>query len=329
MANINIIKNITTVNRTVMSGRNIKYIVIHYTGNNTDKASSNANYLKSTNRGASAHYFVDATSIYQVVEDKDAAWAVGRNYGSNNLFGTVTNRNSISIEMCSTNGKIDDKTFQNTVDLTKYLMKKYGISASHVYRHWDICSKQCPGWNGWLPGNDSLWKKFRKKIGDNSTSISIVTKTYPKLPFNVKVTISDLNIRKIANGEKIGEYTGKGTFVIDKTSGEWGHLQNGKGWIYLGNSNYVTIGKTITSKTKSSTNTNKSTKASFNSYLIKITADALNIRSGPGTNYGIVGCIRNQKNKFTIVEEKNNWGLLKSYAKDKDGWISLKYTKKV
>ena len=113
-----LVKNLTTVNYTKgNSGR--KYIVIHYTGNKTDSAKANSNYFKSINRGASAHYFVDKTTVYQVVDDNNMAWAVGRNYGSNNLFGKVTNANSISIEMCSTNGKIANETYKNTVELTK------------------------------------------------------------------------------------------------------------------------------------------------------------------------------------------------------------------
>ena len=123
-----LVKNLTTVNYTKgNSGR--KYIVIHYTGNKTDSALANANYFKSVNRGASAHYFVDKTSVYQVVSDGDTAWAVGKNYGSNNLFGKCTNKNSISIEMCSNDGKIHDDTYKNTVELTKKLMKKYNIPA--------------------------------------------------------------------------------------------------------------------------------------------------------------------------------------------------------
>ena len=172
---VDIIKNITTVNRTVMSGRAIKYIVIHYTGNATDKASSNANYFKTTNRGASAHYFVDKTSIYQVVEDKDAAWAVGKNYGSNNLFGTVTNKNSISIEMCSDNSKIADETFANTVELTKSLMAQYNIPASNVVTHYLVCSKRCPGWDGWLPNNTTLWDKFKAEISGSSSASTTPT----------------------------------------------------------------------------------------------------------------------------------------------------------
>ena len=59
------------------------------------------------------------------------------------------------------------------------------------------------------------------------------------------------------------------------------------------------------------------------SYMVRVTADALNIRKGPGTNYAIVGCITD-KGSYTIVEENNGWGKLKSGI----GWISLGYTKK-
>lgn len=168
---VSITRNITTVNRT--KGVNTKEnIVIHYTGNRTDTALANTNYFKSVNRGASAHYFTDETSIYQCVEDNDASWAVGVNYGKNNLFNTVKNRNSISIEMCSTNGKIGNATYKNTVELTRYLMKKYGIPASHVVRHWDVCSKACPGWNGWgANGCDaSIWNQFKKDIANGTVS---------------------------------------------------------------------------------------------------------------------------------------------------------------
>ena len=63
-------------------------------------------------------------------------------------------------------------------------------------------------------------------------------------------------------------------------------------------------------------------------YIVKVTADALNVRTGPGTNYPIAThknhCIRD-KGKYTIVEEKGNWGKLKSGA----GWICLDYTERV
>ena len=80
----------------------------------------------------------------------------------------------------------------------------------------------------------------------------------------------------------------------------------------------------ITIKNSTTPNPPIVTPTYFNSYIVQITASALNIRKGPGTNYAKVGCIRD-KGKYTIVEEKNGWGKLKSGA----GWISLKYTKKI
>lgn len=162
-----LIKNLTAVNYTRGNNRQIKYIVLHYTGNSTDTAKNNANYFKSVNRGASAHYFVDESTIYQIVEDANISWAVGKNYGTHNLFGVVTNANSINIEMCSSGGRIADATFNNAAALTKSLMSKYGVPASNVYRHYDVCSKQCPGWPGWgTTKNDTgaLWTSFKNLL---------------------------------------------------------------------------------------------------------------------------------------------------------------------
>lgn len=61
-------------------------------------------------------------------------------------------------------------------------------------------------------------------------------------------------------------------------------------------------------------------------YIITTTCDVLNIRSGAGIIYPVVGRINETgiKKKYTIMEEKNGWGRLKSGA----GWIKLTYTKR-
>lgn len=59
--------------------------------------------------------------------------------------------------------------------------------------------------------------------------------------------------------------------------------------------------------------------------LYKVTADALNIRSGPGTENDITGVIED-RGVYTIVQiENGNWGRLLSGA----GWICLEYAKKI
>ena len=59
-------------------------------------------------------------------------------------------------------------------------------------------------------------------------------------------------------------------------------------------------------------------------YRVKVAAAALNIRKGPGTSYPVVGVIRSG-DVYTIVEEKSEWGRLKSGV----GWISLSYVDKI
>lgn len=63
---------------------------------------------------------------------------------------------------------------------------------------------------------------------------------------------------------------------------------------------------------------------SGDAYLVKITTDALRIRTGPGTNYEVTGMIRD-RGVYTIVETQGNWGRLKSGA----GWICLDYTQRI
>lgn len=64
------------------------------------------------------------------------------------------------------------------------------------------------------------------------------------------------------------------------------------------------------------------------SFLVRVTISALNIRSGAGTNNKVNDVIRN-KGVYTIVDTKTvngvEWGKLKSGA----GWIALSYTERV
>lgn len=61
-----------------------------------------------------------------------------------------------------------------------------------------------------------------------------------------------------------------------------------------------------------------------NGYLVKVTCDVLNVRKGPGTNYGVATVVKKGE-VYTIVGEDNGWGKLKSGA----GWIKLSYTEKI
>lgn len=158
-----ITKKISKFNFSSRNGAAIRYIVLHYTGNNSDTALANANWFNTCDRNASAHYFVDDDSIYQVVEDSNSAWAVGDGRG---LYG-IRNRESISIEMCTKgNYVVSQKTENNTVELVKYLMKKYNIPISNVVRHYDASRKICPNWSA---NNWARWKSFKMKLTNETT----------------------------------------------------------------------------------------------------------------------------------------------------------------
>lgn len=71
-------------------------------------------------------------------------------------------------------------------------------------------------------------------------------------------------------------------------------------------------------------------KVDFLPYLEEITATDLNIRKGPGSNYGKTGKFTG-KGVFTITEEQSGTGSNKGWGKLKSGagWISLDYVKRL
>ena len=63
-------------------------------------------------------------------------------------------------------------------------------------------------------------------------------------------------------------------------------------------------------------------------YKAKVTCNVLNVRRGPSTKNTVITTIR--KNEvYTIMEEQNGWGLLKSYVSKRNGWICLDYVSKL
>lgn len=225
----------------------IKYIVIHYTGNDGDSSIVNANYFKNNIVKASAHYFVDSDSVTQSVLDNYIAYSVGGSkYGNCNSTGggkyykKCTNSNSISIELCDDkkNGKIypPNATISNALELTKKLMKQYGIDANHVIRHFDVTGKSCPEYWCGTPAKNKKWKtEFWDKLASDVTPSN-----QKENSFLVKVLVGDLNIRKGpgVSYDVVGRVRKNVKYTIVKTSGNWGKLKSGVGWINI-SSKYV------------------------------------------------------------------------------------------
>ena len=170
--NMNINRKISKYNFNKGSVSRIKYIVIHYVGA-LGGAEDNCRYYGGGNRNASAHYFVGFNGeVWQCVEDANIAWHCG---ASSYKHAECRNANSIGIEMCvrKKNTKsmgatdkdwyFEDATVEAAAELTRYLMNKYGVPASHVIRHYDVTGKICP--NPYVYNTSAhTWDEFKRKI---------------------------------------------------------------------------------------------------------------------------------------------------------------------
>lgn len=153
--------------------KNIKYLVIHYTGNDGDTAKNNCLYFQRNVVKASAHYFVDDKGAIQSVPEHFIAYSVGgKKYPYTNpmAYGKCVNSNSISIEICDThkNGVYDfsSKTIENAVNLAKDIMRKYNIPIDRVIRHYDVVGKICPKP---FVDNTNAWNNFKSKLVGGGT----------------------------------------------------------------------------------------------------------------------------------------------------------------
>ncbi|WP_211263382.1 phage tail tip lysozyme [Priestia koreensis] len=157
---LSITRQISKYNFSSRNGNSVNYIVVHDVGVKGQTAKNNADYFGGGDRQSSAHYFVDRTSIYQVVEETNSAWHCGDGHGT---YG-ITNANSIGIEMIvESGGYIHEDTIKNTIDLIMKLQTKYDVSLSKVVRHYDASRKNCPQFLN-KDGKWTDWFSFRKQL---------------------------------------------------------------------------------------------------------------------------------------------------------------------
>lgn len=185
------INKIISNNRNFSRGRKdeIRFIVIHYTGNNGDTAKSNCNYFKSGERGSSAHYFVDDKEILQSVEDFDTAWHCGTS--SKYYHKYCRNENSIGVELCSRKDKngrfyFTNDTIKNAIIIIKFLSKKYNINYENIIRHYDVTHKICPAP---FVKNEESYINFKNTLKEDEEKYMFLKRDYQynnnKVTFNV------------------------------------------------------------------------------------------------------------------------------------------------
>lgn len=154
------------------------YVVIHETDNWSKGAGAKAHAtaMKNGNLAGTVHYYVDSGSIYQTLDHKDGAYAVGDGGGR---YG-ITNRNSINIEICVNPESDYYKAVDKAEQLAAHLLKQYGWTTDRLKRHYDASRKHCPR----RIQDEGLWPEFKRK----TAAYMGTTTTEPDTPTNKPTT---------------------------------------------------------------------------------------------------------------------------------------------
>ena len=157
--------------------KNIKFIIIHYTGMQSEIESIKR--LKSPKSKVSCHYLINRKGkIIQMVKDKNIAWHAGKSKWKE--FENL-NLNSIGIELVNKGHQYGYQSFgieqiKSLIFLCKKLKKKYAIKKENFLGHSDISPLRKID-----PGEKFPWKKLStynlgKWYKEDTKNISLNTK---------------------------------------------------------------------------------------------------------------------------------------------------------
>ena len=151
----------------------------------------------------------------------------------------------------------------------------------------------------YLNNNVILNNSGTQKPGDSTTTETVQTGT-------VKVSNS-LNVRSGAgtNYSVLGSLSNGAKVEIVGTSGSWYKIKYGSGYGYV-SKDYVTVSS---SNNNSSSNNTTTTPSTSTTGTIKVN-NALNVRSGAGTSYSVIGSLKNGAT-VEIVETSGSWYKIK------------------
>ena len=318
-----LVQSIMTKNPCYTAGRKItvKGLMLHSVGCPQPNASVFIKNWNTPSYGtACVHGFIDGNdgTVYQTLPWNHRGWhcASGPKGSGNNTHMGVemcepasiryTGGSSFTCSNLSAARTSVKKTYEAAVELFAYLCKLYGLNPtadgviiSHREGHArGIASNHGDPehlWNGL--GMGYTMNTFRKDVKEKMQG-GTVKPDETKEMYRVRKSWEDAVSQKgafheLENAKKCAD-ANKGYAVFN------------------------TSGKQVYPKTD------------FSPYLVEVTAADLNIRKGPGTNYGKTGKFTG-KGVFTITEERagtgsnRGWGKLKSGV----GWISLDYVKRL
>ena len=294
---MNVIKNLVSQSKYSIKcpySMTPEFVVVHNTANDAT-AQNEVKYMISNNNQVSFHFAVDDKEIVQGLPLDRNAWACGD--GANGKG----NRKGIQIEICySKNGGIRfENAEKNAAKFIAQLLKERGWGVDKVKKHQDFSNKYCPhrtldkGWASFVNMVKDYLNELNKPVqSTQSSSISVGDKV------KVKTTATHY-----ATGQSMASFVKGSTYEVTRIDGNKLLLSDIVSWVW--DYDVDKVGSTTQS-------------SSDNSFLVEIICDELNIRQQADFNSKVVGTVKKGE-VFTIVEEKNGLGKLKSGV----GYISM------
>ena len=138
--------------------KNIKYIIIHYTGMKNELSALNR--LTDYKSKVSAHYFIKKNGkIINLVPDLYEAWHAGKSNWKNIQS---LNRYSIGVEIQNSGHenlyeKFSNKQINSVKKLLRFLTKRYRVNCKNILGHSDIAPNRKKD-----PGEKFPWKELAK-----------------------------------------------------------------------------------------------------------------------------------------------------------------------
>ena len=295
----------------------IKKITIHHMAGNLSIETC-GRVFQPKSRQASANYGIGSDGrIAMYVEEKDRAWTSSSSSNDNQ---------AVTIEVANCGGAPDwpvsEKAYAALLDLVTDICKRNGITrlnftgdkSGNLTMHKWFAATACPG--PYLEARfPDIAKEVNRRLGAGQEK---PVKPAPQpLPEGIKKgDVVDFTGSRhfVSAGAKTGPACKPGKAKVTNIAAGRPHpyhlvAVNGGGSTVYGWVDAADI------------STAAQTKAPF---LVRVTADKLNVRKGPGTSYRTTTTIKDH-GVYTIVAQEKNWGKLKSGA----GWICLDYTSRI
>lgn len=313
--------------------KSIDTITIHCMAGQLSVESCGALFAQSS-RQASSNYGIGPDGrIALYVDEGNRSWCTSSN---------ANDQRAVTIEVASDATHpyaVKDKAYEALLDLVTDICKRNGIkklvwstskndrvnhlNGCNMTVHRDYAAKACPG--DYLYNlHDEIAAEVNKRLGASGGSSTPST--------GGSTTTGDIKV-----GDEV-EFTGTRHYVSATATASSAckpgkakvtAIAKGKAHPYhliaVSGGGSTVYGWTDAADISTGSAGNTTTTA----YTVKVTTAVLNIRKGPGTNYGTNGTIKD-KGVYTIVAESDGtgaskWGKLKSGA----GWISLDYTQRL